>query len=100
MSAFPSLDPPATAGSRGRPAPGCALSLEARLRLFGDGAVLTPEEFAAMRGCAARTLERERASGRGAPFIRLSRKRVGYLYGDCRQFLNRRRVGAVEDAAP
>ena len=99
MPTHHSLDPTTPAGAREHTEPDCTLSLEARLRLFGDDAVLTPDEFAAMRGCSPRTLERERASGKGAPFLQLSSKRVGYLLRDCKQFLRHRRVGAGAEMA-
>jgi hypothetical protein len=33
--------------------------------------LLTPREFACYRRCSVRTLDRERAEGRGCPYIRL-----------------------------
>jgi hypothetical protein len=45
-------------------------------------ALLSPSETAALLGCSARKLEKDRRSGKGLPFIRLSTNRVRYVRQD------------------
>lgn len=73
--------------------------LAERIKLFGDDALLASAEWAAMRSVGERTVQRERKLGTGAPYIRITAKKVAYRFADCLEFLRRRRVGAVEDAA-
>ncbi len=80
--------------------PNFALSLAERIALFGDEAILSSPEFAAMRGVSDRINHRERLAGAGCPYVLLSARRIGYRYGDCKAFLRGRRVGVVQgDAA-
>lgn len=82
------------------PEPNFALSLAERIALFGDEAILSSPEFAAMRGVSDRINHRERLAGTGCPYVLLSARRIGYRYGDCKAFLRGRRVGVVQgDAA-
>jgi hypothetical protein len=76
-----------------------ALSLAARIALFGDEAILSSPEFAAMRSVSDRINHRERLAGTGCPYVLLSARRIGYRYGDCKAFLRARRVGVVEESA-
>jgi len=55
--------------------------------------LLTSEEFARFRRCSLRTLDRERAEGRGCPYIRLG-SRILYRRADIDRYLDANRVGA------
>jgi hypothetical protein len=48
--------------------------------------LLTPKECAAGRRCSVRKLDRERAEGRGPPYIRID-GRVFYRRADVEQFI-------------
>jgi hypothetical protein len=48
--------------------------------------LLTPPEYARYRRCSLRTLDRERAEGRGCPFIRLG-GRILYRRADIEHYL-------------
>lgn len=93
---------PATAPPRAGGAPadaGFPLPLATRIELFGADALLSSGEWAAMRGVGERTVQRERERGIGAPYTRVTTKRVAYRLGDCLEFLRGRRVGGGEGLA-
>jgi hypothetical protein len=48
--------------------------------------LLTTDEYAQLRRCSRRTLERERAVGRGCPYVKLG-ARILYRRRDIDQFL-------------
>jgi hypothetical protein len=48
--------------------------------------LLTPRECAALRRCSVRTLDRERADGRGCPYVRID-NRIFYRRQDLDQFI-------------
>jgi hypothetical protein len=57
-----------------------------RARLLGDDDLLTQIEAARERRCSVRKLERERAEGRGPPYVQ-DGGRVFYRWGDVRKFI-------------
>lgn len=59
--------------------------------------LLTPAEFAKLRQCSKRTLDRERALGIGCPFLRLGH-RVYYRPADIEQYLEQNLHGALSGA--
>ena len=64
--------------------------------------LLTPRECADYRRCSIRKLDRERADGRGCPYVRID-GRVFYRRGDVDQFIKshlrlaRQRSGTLEE---
>ena len=60
--------------------------------------LITPTEFARYRRCSLRTLLRERAEGRGCPFVRLGR-RILYCRADIERFIAAH-VRGVEASGP
>ena len=48
--------------------------------------LLTPQEYAEYRRCAVRTLDRERAEGRGCPYVRLG-ARILYRRADIDRYM-------------
>jgi hypothetical protein len=90
-TASPSDQPPSDAGDQSDPA--VALPLAERIALFGDDALVTSLECAAMRIVSDRVNQRERALGIGCPYIRISTRRVGYRYGDIKAFIRKSTVG-------
>jgi hypothetical protein len=48
--------------------------------------LMTPAEFARFRRCSRRTLDRERATGRGCPYVRLG-ARVLYRRADAERYI-------------
>jgi hypothetical protein len=48
--------------------------------------LLTPQEYARYRRCSLRTLDRERADGRGCPYVRLG-ARVLYRRADIERYV-------------
>jgi hypothetical protein len=48
--------------------------------------LMTPAEFARFRRCSPRTLDRERATGRGCPFVRLG-TRILYRRADAEWYI-------------
>jgi len=59
--------------------------------------LLTPREYADYRRCSPRTLDRERAEGRGCPYIRLG-GRILYRRSDIIQFLSSQIRGNYQPA--
>ena len=51
-----------------------------------DNELLTPAEYARLRRCSLRTLDRERANRSGCPYVRLG-GRLFYRRGDIDQFI-------------
>jgi hypothetical protein len=51
-----------------------------------DLELLTAAEFSRLRRCSLRTLDRERATGRGCPYVRLG-ARVLYRRADIERFI-------------
>jgi hypothetical protein len=49
--------------------------------------LLTSKEYAAVRRCSDRTIERERESGDGCPYVQLGR-RIYYRREDVERFIN------------
>lgn len=74
-------------------------SLAQRINGFGDHAVLTEAEFAAMSSKSVSQIQHERLRGAGCPHIQLSGRRIGYLYGDCKRFLEAQRTGGAKAVA-
>jgi hypothetical protein len=61
--------------------------------------LLTPRECAALRRCSIRTLDRQRADGRGCPYVRID-NRIFYRRQDLDQFIAKHVCGLREaDAA-
>ena len=62
--------------------------------------LLTPKETAAYRRCSIRKLDRERADGRGCPYVRID-GRIFYRRGDVDQFIAHLRLAgqSVEEGA-
>ena len=58
---------------------------------------LTPREYARYRRCSVRTLDRERAEGRGCPYVRLGR-RILYRRADIERHMEAHLRGAREAA--
>jgi hypothetical protein len=54
--------------------------------------LLTQREYARYRRCSIRTIERERADGRGCPYIRLG-DRILYRRADIERYLDAHRRG-------
>jgi hypothetical protein len=54
--------------------------------MFADLELLTPPEFARLRRCSLRTLDRERAKGSGCRYVRLGR-RVLYRRADIESYI-------------
>ncbi len=54
--------------------------------------ILPPATVSGMTGLSTRTLERQRHERKGIPYIRVSANRSGYLIGDVRAFIRKRRV--------
>jgi hypothetical protein len=50
--------------------------------------LLTPREYAQLRRCSERTIERERASGTGCQYIKIGRS-VRYMQADVIDFIER-----------
>jgi Helix-turn-helix domain len=50
--------------------------------------LLTQDEYAALRRCSPRTIERERASGRGCRYIKIGRG-IRYKLADVLTFIER-----------
>jgi hypothetical protein len=48
--------------------------------------LFTPQEFAHYRRCSVRTLDRERADGRGCPYVKIG-ARVLYRHADIDRFV-------------
>jgi hypothetical protein len=61
-----------------------------------DSELLTPKECAAYRRCSVRKLDRERAEGRGCPYVRVD-ARIFYRRPDIDQFIAAH-VRGVHDA--
>jgi hypothetical protein len=59
----------------------------------------TPQEYAELRRCSLKTLERERTAGTGCPYISLGR-RVYYRPADIETFLAGRVRHSTSEAAP
>ena len=59
--------------------------------------LLTPQEYARYRRCSVRTLDRERAEGRGCPYVRLGR-RILYRRADIERHMDAHLRGAREAA--
>lgn len=64
----------------------------AKVREGGADALLTAKELAQVLGLAVRTLKKQRAQGRGVPFVRVGERAIRYRVGDVRRFLRERRV--------
>ena len=62
-----------------------------------DTDLLTPQEYARYRRCSLRTLDRERAEGRGRPYVRLGR-RILYRRADIERHMVAHLRGAREVA--
>ena len=62
-----------------------------------DPDLLTPREYACYRRCSVRTLDRERAEGRGCPYIRLG-ARILYRRSDIIHFLSSQLRGNYQPA--
>jgi hypothetical protein len=60
-----------------------------------DSTLLTPKECSAYRRCSLRKLDRERADGRGCPYVRID-GRIFYRREDVDQFIASR-VRGVHD---
>ena len=58
-----------------------------------DTYLLTPQEYARYCRCSVRTLDRERAEGRGCPYVRLGR-RILYRRADIDQYMQEHLRGA------
>ncbi len=58
---------------------------------------LTPSAFAQLRGCSTKSLERERVSGVGAPFVKLGRK-IAYRKASVLAWLEKQEVASVAEA--
>lgn len=54
--------------------------------IFPDAGLMTAVEFARYRRCSPRTLDRERATGRGCPYVRLG-ARVLYRRADVERYI-------------
>jgi hypothetical protein len=55
-------------------------------RTVGDETLLTPKESAAYRRCSVRKQDRERAEGRGPPYVRID-GRIFYRRSDLDRFI-------------
>jgi len=53
--------------------------------------LLTEREYAEYRRCSTRTIERERAVGEGAPYVRIGR-RILYRRADIDRFVDAHRI--------
>lgn len=62
-------------------------------------AIITEAEWADWRRCSIRTVQRERVDGGGAPYVKLTRQRIGYRVGDCLAWISARRFRSTSDAA-
>jgi hypothetical protein len=60
--------------------------------------LMTPAEFARYRRCSLRTLDRERATGRGCPYVRLG-ARVLYRRADAERYIEQNVRGLEREAA-
>lgn len=61
-------------------------------------ALLTPREYARIRRCSERTIERERTSGRGCRYIKIGRG-VRYRRGDILDFIDQHARQSTSEAA-
>jgi hypothetical protein len=67
-----------------------------------DIELLTSTEYARLRRCSLRTLDRERAEGRGCPYVRLG-ARIFYRRGDIEHYIEthvRGHYAGIDAAAP
>ncbi len=65
-----------------------------------DFAFLTTEEYAQLRRCSVRTVERERANGDGCPYVRLG-SRILYRRADIDRWIEQHvHSGALTSAQP
>jgi hypothetical protein len=53
---------------------------------MSDIKLLTTAEYARLRRCSLRTLDRERATGSGCPYVRLG-GRIFYRWGDIERYI-------------
>jgi hypothetical protein len=75
-----------------------ATAAHERIGLPGDELPLGQTEFARKRGCSVRTLERERAEGRGPPWFE-DGARIKYWWSEYRAYTARRTRGGDRDTA-
>jgi hypothetical protein len=61
-------------------------------------ALLTSREYAQLRRCSERTIERERSAGTGCPYVQISRA-VRYRRGDIIEFLRQHVRHSTSEAA-
>jgi len=57
-----------------------------------DLEVLTTEQAAAIIGVKKRTMDNWRSLGRGPAYIKLNKRRIGYLRGDTLSFIQKHRI--------
>jgi predicted DNA-binding transcriptional regulator AlpA len=55
-------------------------------------AVINPEEASKIMGFERRTLDNWRSAGKGPAYVKLSRRKVGYLLADIQTFIQSRRI--------
>jgi hypothetical protein len=60
---------------------------------------LTQREYALLRRCSERTVERERATGTGCPYVKIGRA-VRYRRGDIIEFIERHVRGSTSEPTP
>ena len=65
---------------------------------FSRDAMLNENEAAQYRGESRRTLQRERLSGDGCPYIQLSERRIAYRFGDLVDWIASRRRSSTSHA--
>jgi len=57
-----------------------------------DFEVLTPAAVAKMLGYEKRTLDNLRSLGKGPAYIKMNQRRIGYLYADVVEYIQKHRI--------
>ncbi len=66
------------------------------MTLQNEVKVLTPAEAAGITGYKKRTLDNLRSMGKGPAYIKLNKRRVGYLYADLVEYIRKHRIEPAE----